>query len=378
MARIARFAVTAEIVTDIASSRAIDDILASVARRSAQALEVWECDVYEYTPEAGTVTCLATWARGSAGEGGWLGTAMAVADQPAFRCALSERRMVACHLDDANLAALDRVRMESWGERSALIVPLTVRGEALGCLALIESRHTRVFSARDRQLAATLAALAAMAIDNARLYADVRHMAITDGLTGLYNHRYFYERLTQEVARAQRYGLPVSLLMLDLDAFKDCNDRYGHRFGDAVLCRLGELLIAETRQQVDLLARYGGEEFAIIMPSTGGHDAAGAPGRLLRGGAEPHAREPGAPEAVSLAAGDEDAADARSVAERIRRRVASERFAADVEPPVVTISVGVAVLSREIATAAQLVECADAALYAAKQRGKNRVEAAGA
>jgi len=115
-----------------------------------------------------------------------------------------------------------------------------------------------------------------------------------------------------------------------------------------------------------------------VPAGAAGHDAAGAGGRARRGVAETHAPEPGAPEAVPLAAGDDDAAEARSVAERIRRRVASEPFAADVQPPVVTISVGVAVLSREIATAEQLVERADAALYAAKQRGKNRVEVAGA
>ena len=89
--------------------------------------------------------------------------------------------------------------------------------------------------------------LAAIAIQNARLYASLEHLAITDGLTGLYNHRYFYDRLAQEVARAQRYELPLSLLMIDIDDFKAYNDRYGHRAGDALLRGVGALLQARRR-----------------------------------------------------------------------------------------------------------------------------------
>ena len=125
--------------------------------------------------------------------------------------------------------------MEAWGEHSCLIVPLLFRDEVIGGLQLIEKRHTRIFSARDRQLAATLAALAATAIENARLHASLEELAITDGLTGLYNHRHFYDSCAREVTRAERYHLPLSLLMIDVDEFKSYNDRLGHRAGDALL-----------------------------------------------------------------------------------------------------------------------------------------------
>jgi len=180
-----------------------------------------------------------------------------------------------------------------------------------------------------------------MAIHNSLLYAEVKELAITDGPTGLYNHRYFYERLIQEVARATRYDLPVSLLMIDIDDFKAFNDRAGHRGGDALLRSLGELLLCETRQRVDLVARYGGDEFAIIMPSTGE---------------------------------EQPAQRARAVAERIRRRVELDDLGTGHEPPVVTISAGVAGVPQHADSADGLVDQADSALYLAKQRGKNRVE----
>jgi len=344
VARVTRFTVTADIVTDITSSLSIEDILAGVVKRSTDALEVWECDVYEYAAESGSVTCSASYAlEEDPTAAGWVGSSMAIADQPAFVLALHEGRMVAIHLDDPGLSARDRERMEAWGERSCLFVPIVVRDEVIGCLELVEKRYTRVFSPRDRQLAATLAALTAMAIQNSLLYAEVKELAITDGPTGLYNHRYFYERLIQDVARAARYDLPVSLLMIDIDDFKAFNDRAGHRGGDALLQSLGELLLRETRQRIDLVARYGGDELAIIMPSTGEEQP--SPG-------------------------------ARAVAERIRRRVEADDLGTGREPPVVTISVGVAGVPQDADSADGLVEQADRALYLAKQRGKNRVEAA--
>ena len=130
------------------------------------------------------------------------------------------------------------------------------------------SEPARAFAEDELEILQLVANQAAAAVENARLYGRVELIAITDGLTGLYNHRHFYERLAQEVKRALRYGLPLSLLMIDIDDFKLFNDRFGHPAGDALLRALAACSRRETRQQVDIVARYGGEEFAVILPST--------------------------------------------------------------------------------------------------------------
>ena len=196
---------------------------------------------------------------------------------------------------------------------------------------------------------------------------------MTDGLTGLFNHRHFYERLEHEIARARRYGTPVSLLMIDLDDFKVFNDRNGHLAGDAVLRGMAAVLQSELRQSLDLAARYGGEEFAVILPNTPmaapetqlEMDLAGEL-HAMRGGEEPPP-PPGHREG------------AEHVAERIRARVAGTRFlGADGSMlPTLTVSIGVAMFPVRTASPEDLVGHADAALYAAKRAGKDRVETYG-
>ena len=381
MARATRFTVTADIVTAITSSVALDEVLANVAQRAAEALELWECDVYGYQAGASLATCLAIWAvQPDPGDADWVGASVSLEDQPTFRRALHDRVVLAMHLDDPNLPLADMQRMEAWGEHSCLIVPLLFRDEVIGGLHLIEKRHTRIFSGRDRQLAATLAALAATAIENARLHASLEELAITDGLTGLYNHRYFYESLAREVARAERYHQLLSLLMIDVDEFKGYNDRLGHRAGDELLRQLGGLLRRETREQVDVVARYGGDEVAIILPNTGAAGALTAGERLCASAAplaaagiseQPQTGSP--PSNSGTEIGNEAA---REVGERLRREIASDDFGTGDKPPLVTISVGVASLRECDDPGTDLVERADTALYAAKRLGKNCVEVA--
>jgi diguanylate cyclase (GGDEF)-like protein len=174
---------------------------------------------------------------------------------------------------------------------------------------------------------------AALEEANARL----AKLAITDGLTGLYNHRYLHERLSLEIERALRTGVPVTLLMIDVDFFKQYNDRHGHPAGDEVLRRLARLL-AEERRVTDVVARYGGEEFAILLC-------------------------------------DVDHLSAGRLAERIRDRVARSPFphAADQPNGAITISVGVADCPHNARSAKALLEAADAALYKSKHAGRNRV-----
>ncbi len=167
---------------------------------------------------------------------------------------------------------------------------------------------------------------------NARL----SQLAITDGLTELYNHRYFQEQLQRMIERTLRTGVKMSMLMIDVDHFKRYNDRLGHPAGDEALRQVARL-ISEDRRQIDVVARYGGEEFAILL------DGVGRPGAL-------------------------------EVAERIRARIGASPLPEAAHPiGPLTVSIGVAVCPDDAGTAAALVEAADAALYRAKQAGRNQV-----
>lgn len=346
-----RFEVTAELIAAITSSLVLDEVLASVARRTAEALDLWECAIYEYHAAEGITVGQALWAREPhPGDADWVGSTASADEMPTFGRAFVERRALAMHSDDPGLPAVDRERMEYWGEKSCLVVPLIFKDEVIGGLELIEKRRSRRFAKRERELATALAALAAVAIQNARLYGSVERMAITDGLTGLFNHRHFYDRLAQEVMRAQRYELPLSLLMIDIDDFKLYNDRFGHRSGDAVIRGLASLLAAHTRQNVDIVARYGGEEFAVILPSTGAEGAVRL-GERLR-------------DTIMGASG-----------ELVGAAVAPAAAAAGEVLPVVTVSVGVATFPGHATTVDGLVDAADGSGYKAKEGGKNRVVA---
>jgi diguanylate cyclase (GGDEF)-like protein len=374
-----RFTVTAEIVSAITSSLVLDEVLASVARRTVELLDLWECDIYGYHATENRTEGLALWAREPhAADGDWVGSSAGLNEQPSFARVLHERHMIENRVDDPELPDGDCARMEFWGEKSCLLVPLIFKDEVIGCLELVEKRHVRRFSDEEREMAVTLAALAAVAIQNARLYGDVEHLAITDGLTGLYNHRYFYERLAQDVARAHRYGVPLSLLMIDIDDFKAYNDRFGHRAGDALLREVAGVLKSQTRQQIDLVARYGGEEFVAILPSTGAAGAAQA-GERLRDAVSGGGLERGHSPAIegsgreSNSGADGGSSAAHVVGERIRSSIESETFGTDQPPPVITVSIGVASLPEHATTGDGLVDEADAALYRAKRLGKNCV-----
>lgn len=163
-------------------------------------------------------------------------------------------------------------------------------------------------------------------------------LATTDPLTGCLNRRALIERLENELDRVRRYGLALSLLMIDLDRFKDVNDRYGHLVGDSVLRQIGDVLRHEVRS-VDTVARYGGEEFVVVLPETGREGAI-------------------------------------TFAERIRVRIAGHNFSETEEPLRVTVSIGSAsITSREAATPESLIALGDAAMYRAKNGGRNQVRA---
>lgn len=248
-----------------------------------------------------------------------------------------------------------------------LAVPLIAERAAVG---YIEARRlaSAPFGGEDVETVEVVANQAAAALENAHLYHAVERQAVTDGLTGLYNHRHFYERLHEEFARSNRYGLPLSLLLIDVDDFKRFNDRYGHPIGDQVLAAVGRVLSSQIRRGIDFPARYGGEEFAILLPNTARDGAHVVSMRL--------ARELGALAARLDAEAPPPGEPAREVGERIRTAIATEGLdgVTVTDGTSVTVSIGIAAAPAQAAAPDELVRNADTALYRAKRAGKDRVE----
>src|SRR6478609_96777 len=161
-----------------------------------------------------------------------------------------------------------------------IVVPLIARGAVKGALNIYRLGEEARFEQHEFELATWFGDAAALALDNAQIRAGLEHLAQTDSLTGLYNHRYFHERLRAELTRASRSHDSVAVLMFDLDDFKRVNDIYGHAQGDELLAELARVA-AETVRGSDVVCRIGGEEFGVIMPSCAAGDALGLASRLV-------------------------------------------------------------------------------------------------
>lgn len=224
--------------------------------------------------------------------------------------------------------------------KSEICVPLLKQDRLLGVLN-VESKEDRPLTEGDMNLLETLAGPLAVAIDNARLHAEVKAMALTDSMSGLANRRAFDEMLHTELTRAQRYNHALSLIIMDLDSFKQFNDLYGHPAGDIRLKEIAEMLKENVREP-DIAARYGGEEFAVILPNTNKRGAIKLAERLCRA-AEAKAPIPH-PHADAISG--------------------------------YTLSLGVATFPDDADTEQDLLLAADNAELTAKRLGKNRVCAA--
>jgi diguanylate cyclase (GGDEF)-like protein len=220
---------------------------------------------------------------------------------------------------------------------SCLAAPLKVRETTLGVLVAINRVGEAPFDIRHLRILSLLANHTAIAIENGKLYRRAEQLAVTDDLTQVYNYRYLKMALRREVKRAARFGQSFSIVMLDVDNLKAYNDQNGHLRGSEVLRQVAQILVREARS-IDLVAKYGGDEFVVILPQT--------------------TRE-----------------GACVLAERIKTAIEGTAFPR-VKAGVITVSLGVATYPGNGATAGELIEAADVALYAAKQSGKNQVSAA--
>jgi diguanylate cyclase (GGDEF)-like protein len=218
-------------------------------------------------------------------------------------------------------------------EGSVLMLPLFYEKDFLGLVVLVSPRVNAIHPYQV-ELLKVLGNQASSSFASAKFHAEIEKMAVTDGLTGLFNHRHFQEKLSEEFKRMQRFGNPLSLFLVDIDFFKKINDTYGHPAGDEVLREVAGA-IRETIRNVDIAARYGGEEFAVILPETN-HEGA------------------------------------QRMAERLRKVIAERAFSLDGKARRVTVSIGVATSPYDTGSRDELIGKADQALYQAKRSGRDR------
>jgi diguanylate cyclase (GGDEF)-like protein len=222
----------------------------------------------------------------------------------------------------------------------AMAVALTRDERVIGALAVARDAGSAPFEPAAVEAVTALAQHAGTAVANVRAHEETSRQSVTDPLTGAGNFRHLTATMAKEVERATRFTRPLSLLMLDLDHFKQVNDTQGHAFGDVVLREFARRLLACLRD-VDVVTRYGGEEFVVVLPETGAEGAS-------------------------------------AVAARIVDAVRKEPFRGSGTSRTVTVSVGVASFPDHGRTSSELMRSADAALYAAKRGGRDRWVLAGA
>ncbi len=226
------------------------------------------------------------------------------------------------------------------GGEQQLLVPMRGRGHVIGVLSLIRASKARPFTQDDLDSIMSFAEQASVAIENVMLHREAQRLSVTDPLTGLWNLRYLQIQADRELESAVRFQRPLSLAIIDVDHFKEVNDRLGHQVGDEVLTEVARRIRDSTRVP-DVVARYGGEEFAVLLPGT-------------------------------------DLAGALATAERIREAVAGAPVMVGAGhgptgPLSVTCSGGVSSYPLHSQTLAGLLRAADTALYAAKAHGRNQI-----
>jgi diguanylate cyclase (GGDEF)-like protein/PAS domain S-box-containing protein len=227
----------------------------------------------------------------------------------------------------------DRYSFETM--HSYLGIPLVQGKKIIGILSAI-SKNVDAFNQKQIRLLETVASQISITLQNVKMYERMKELAIIDELTGIYNRRFFYLAANKEIERAVRYSKDLSLIIIDIDHYKDVNDHFGHMAGDKVLQKLTQVIQKELRSS-DVFSRYGGEEFLILLSDTDGETAT-------------------------------------SVAERIRATVENLHVKYNEEEISVTVSLGVTQLTAKRNTLQELIAMVDQALYGAKQKGRNRIE----
>ena len=315
------------------------EILYLIVKKISELIPVTRCSIIRIDRNEDHADVVASFEGPSPGK-----IRLALKKYPEIRKALTSKKPVVIR-DVVTDPVMETVRdiIFPLGIRSIVVIPIVFHEEVIGTLFLRTSRAGYTFSEHEITVCNAIANASANALYNAFLFEKIEDektrlekLAITDFLTGVYNIRFFYHRIKEEFSRAQRYGFPLSCLMLDIDFFKDINDRYGHRVGDIILREFAQLLKRHTRRS-DVLARYGGEEFIVLLPQTTKN------GALTK-------------------------------AEAMRAYVEKHRFRDLKERPALTVSIGIATYpSKGMENMEDLITLADNALYTAKTTGRNQV-----
>jgi diguanylate cyclase (GGDEF)-like protein len=313
----------------IISNHELDAVLREVARAS-RGLAVAECcEIELWYPETDETLLMAQDYVEDWPVPDQSGTRFPLADWPATKRVLIEQQPLTFDADAEFLTPPEREAFASDGTRSGLYIPLVIDNGCVGVIAFY-SRQAGAFPPRTVRIGQELASQAALAIERARLHEALRERALTDGLTGLLNHRSILEAFDTELTRSRRDDTPVSVLMIDLDSFKQVNDRHGHLVGDGVLRNVASILQSSVRE-VDQVGRYGGDEFLIVL-----HDTA--------------------------------LPEAQEVAVRIWRRIEREAYSGYGVSVPVRLSIGIASAPEHGSSRQELISVADVAMYMAKQR----------
>ena len=330
--RVGELQILYDLARTIASTLDLNEVLERITRVVPAKLQVPKFSIMLLNAE-GLLEVLKAWPANVGSEGLTFSVGEGI-------CGHAAATRKGVYVPDLEKDQLFRVRggAGAKGRGSLLSVPMVHGGELLGVLNF-ERPDKADFSADEIEFFTAVADQAALAVQNARLHEQTVALSVTDPLTGIPNRRHLFQQLDAEITRSGRFGAPLSLLMIDIDHFKHLNDTAGHSAGDDVLRAVSAVLKNRVRK-VDTVARYGGEEFVVLLPQV--------------------AR-----------------AEALEVAEKLRRGVEEAPLEHAKSQPggKVTISVGVASLPADAGDRTKLVDAADAALYASKRGGRNRVTA---
>ncbi|NWG34779.1 MAG: GGDEF domain-containing protein [Chloroflexi bacterium] len=323
--RIRELEVMNETLTSISSELDLNTLLQTITARAVKLLGASLGELLLYDRNTGIMEIVAQYPP----ELGQIGFKMKPGEGAMGRVAVTKRPLILNDYKAFVNALPDHI---TTGVEATLDVPLLKGDELIGVLGLAHHDKHKKFTADDQSLLIVFASQATVAIENARLYREVQHLAFTDVLTGINNRRCLFELADREYKRSVRYRRPLSLMIIDIDHFKSINDHYGHAVGDEVLKWFAAECNAVIRKKVDMIGRFGGEEFALIYPEIS------LPSALIAG-------------------------------ERLRRHIIGGKIICAGNTLQITFSAGIVSLpfDQEISLD-QLFERADKALYHAKQK----------